>query len=205
MIPAANRHAEATHKAILAAAVDLFRERHSDRFSVQEVADRAGLTHRTVYRYFPTRQALMAATAQQLGAPGAGEEHFSNATKTEEWIAALGPHLARIEENLEIARNLLVAVLTSDDLQLFNQDLHGRDSHRWQIFRRQFPRLPERDARRTFATLRHLTSSASYVLLRHRFGLPAAEATKAIQSGASQILEHAARRNRAAARWGRRR
>ena len=62
----ATRHTEATRKVILDAAVDLFLERQSDEFSVQEVADRAGLTHRTVYRYFPSRQELLGATAERV-------------------------------------------------------------------------------------------------------------------------------------------
>src|SRR5713101_5686797 len=64
-----SRHTEATRNAILDAAVGLLLERRSAGFSVQEVADRVGLTHRTVYRYFPTRRDLMGATAQHL-APG---------------------------------------------------------------------------------------------------------------------------------------
>jgi AcrR family transcriptional regulator len=35
-------------------------------FSIQAVADRAGVTHRTVYNYFPTRQALNDAFAEHV-------------------------------------------------------------------------------------------------------------------------------------------
>jgi AcrR family transcriptional regulator len=201
---ATTRHTEATRKAILEAAVDLFLERRSDGFSVQEVADRAGLTHRTVYRYFPTRQELLGATAQHL-APGIAEEPFTEVSTVEEWIAAVGAHFALVEANLQTVRSVLAAVLASDDLRPFGQGFHERDTHHREVFRRQFRRLPERDARRTFATLRQLMSSASYVFYRLRFGLPPAEATRAIQDAASQIVEQAARRDRAAARGRRRR
>ena len=197
MIAPATRHTEATRKAILDAAVDLFLDRRSDGFSVQEVADRAGLTHRTVYRYFTTRQELMGATAQHFS-PGFAEDSFGEVSTVEEWIGAVGAHLARTEVNLGIVRRVLAAVLASEDLQRFSQGLQGRDAHRWDVFRRQFPHLPEADARRTFATLRHLTSSTSYVFYRLRFGLSPAEATEAIQSGALQIVQQAARRDRAA-------
>lgn len=195
-VPTGTRHTEATRSAILEAAIDLFLQRRSDGFSVQEVADRAGLTHRTVYRYFSTRQELIRATAQHL-APGLSEEPFINVSTVEEWIGAVGAHLARTEANFEIVRSVLAAVLASDELRLFGQRFHDRDAHRWEVFRRQFPHLPESDARRTFATLRHLMSSTSYVFFRLRFGLSPAEATEAIQSGASQIVEQAARRDRA--------
>jgi AcrR family transcriptional regulator len=201
--PASIRHMEATRRAILEAAVDLFLERQSDGFSVQEVADRAGLTHRTVYRYFPTRQELLGATAQRL-APSVAEDPFSEVSTVEEWIDAAGAHFARTEANLEIVRRVVAAMLASEDRRLFGQDIRDRDASRWGVFRRQFPHLPEREARRTFATLRHLMSSTSYVLYRLRFGLSPAEATQAIRSAASQIVEQAARGDRAAKR-GRRR
>jgi AcrR family transcriptional regulator len=194
---ASTRHTDATRAAILEAAVDLFLERQSDGFSVQEVADRAGLTHRTVYRYFPSRQELLGATAERL-APAVVDQRFVEVETVEEWIAALGPHFAHTEANLELVRRVVATLFTSTDLRLFGQDLRERDAHRWQVFRDQFPHLPERDARHTFATLRHLMSSTSYVLYRLRFGMSPTEATEAIQQAATQIVEQAARRNRAA-------
>src|SRR5687767_15990041 len=47
-----------TRRAILEAMVDVIMETDGIGFSVQAVADRAGVTHRTIYNYFPTREAL---------------------------------------------------------------------------------------------------------------------------------------------------
>ncbi len=193
----ATRHTEATRRAIVEAAAELFVDRRQDGFSVQDVADRAGLTHRTVYRYFPTRHELIGAAAQHL-APGFGEDSFGDVSTVEEWIDAIGAHLARTEANLEVVRSVLAAMLASEDLVLLSGDLRDRDAHRWDVFRRQFPHLSEDDARRTFATLRHLTSSTTYVFYRLRFGMSPAEATEAIRSGAAQLAEQAAIRSRAA-------
>lgn len=197
--PASIRHMEATRNAILGAAVDLFLERQSDEFSVQEVADRAGLTHRTVYRYFPTRQELLGATASRL-APAVVDQRFPEVSTVEEWIDAVEAHFAHTEANFELVRSVVAALFTSEDQRLFGQHIRERDAHRWEVFRRQFPHLPEGDARRTFATLRHLMSSASYLLYRLRFGLSPADATEAIRSAALQIVERAARRDRATER-----
>jgi AcrR family transcriptional regulator len=193
---AATRHTDATRTAILEAAVDLFLERQSDGFSVQEVADRASLTHRTVYRYFPARQDLLAATAERL-APALVDQRFADVSTVEEWIDALDAHFAHTEANFELVRRVVGTLFASEDLRLFGQDLRERDTHRWNVLRAQFPRLPERDARQTFATLRHLMSSTSYVLYRLRFGLSPSDATEAIQAAARQIVEQAARRDRA--------
>ena len=193
---ASTRHTDATRRAILEAAVDLFMQRQSDGFSVQEVADRAGLTHRTVYRYFPSRQDLLGATAERM-APALVDQRFADVSTVEEWIDAVGPHFAHTEANFELVRRVVAALFTSEDQRLFGHDLRERDSHRWQVFRRQFPHLSDGDARRTFATLRHLISSTSYVVYRLRFGMSPAEATEAIQTAASQLVEQAAHRDRA--------
>jgi AcrR family transcriptional regulator len=202
-LAAATRHTEATRKAIVEAAAELFLGRRPGGFSVQDVADRVGLTHRTVYRYFPTRQELMGAAAQYL-APGFAEDSFGEVSTVEQWIDAVEAHLARTEANFEIVRGVLVAVLASEDLVLSDGRVQDRDAHRWEVFRQQFPRLSDDDARRTFATLRHLTSSTTYVLYRLRFAMSPVEATNAIRSGASQIVDQAARRDQAADREERR-
>jgi AcrR family transcriptional regulator len=192
-----NRHTETTRHAILQAGVELLLERSDDGFTVQEVADRAGLTHRTVYRYFPARQELMAAVARSL-VPDLDD--FRDVSTTQQWIEAVAPHLARTEANLTLVRRLLAAVLASDDPLLVAERTGDRDAHRWQVFRAEFPDLAEADARRTFATLRHLTSSSSYVLYRLRFAMSPSEAVETIRAAALQIVEQTAARNRAAAR-----
>ena len=47
-----------TRRAVLEAMVDVIMETDGIGFSVQAVADRAGVTHRTIYNHFPTREAL---------------------------------------------------------------------------------------------------------------------------------------------------
>ncbi|GAA1803477.1 helix-turn-helix domain-containing protein [Agromyces neolithicus] len=188
------RHTDATRAAILDGAVDLFLERRGGDFSVQEVADRAGLTHRTVYRYFPTRGELLGAASQRL-AVGVDEQSFTEVSTVEEWIDAVAGHFAHTEANLELVRRVVSTVLGSPEILLFQE----RDAHFWEVFRRQFRNLPERDASRIFATLRHLMSSTSYVIYRLRFGLSPADATEAIQVAASVIAAQAARSDQASA------
>src|SRR5574341_153497 len=56
--PAPSGTRQRTRRAILEAMVDVIMATHGIGFSVQAVADRAGVTHRTIYNYFPTRDAL---------------------------------------------------------------------------------------------------------------------------------------------------
>lgn len=53
------RQMERTRSEIAAAAIELFAARGFSGTSVQEVADRAGVSHRTVYRYFPRKEDLL--------------------------------------------------------------------------------------------------------------------------------------------------
>jgi AcrR family transcriptional regulator len=52
---------------ILCALVDVILEGGLPGFSVQQVADRAGVSHRTVYRHFPTREALLEGLSDAVG------------------------------------------------------------------------------------------------------------------------------------------
>lgn len=50
---------EKTRAAICKAFAEVLSESETGEFSMQEVADRANVTHRTVYNHFPSREALM--------------------------------------------------------------------------------------------------------------------------------------------------
>ncbi|MET0459499.1 MAG: TetR/AcrR family transcriptional regulator, partial [Ilumatobacteraceae bacterium] len=56
--PSRKEHAEATRLGILGALVDLIVEEGPGTISVPQVAARAGVSVRTVYHYFPTKEAL---------------------------------------------------------------------------------------------------------------------------------------------------
>lgn len=59
--PLRARHTELTRGLILDATVALIVERGVIDFSIQDVAGRAGVSHRTIYRHFPTREGLLEA------------------------------------------------------------------------------------------------------------------------------------------------
>jgi AcrR family transcriptional regulator len=80
-----------TRRAILEAMVDVIMETDGIGFSVQAVADRAGVTHRTIYNHFPTREALCDAFSDyvdELLMAGSG------ASSEPTWSLATLPQLA---------------------------------------------------------------------------------------------------------------
>ena len=68
-----------TRTAILEAVATEIAESGLTDFSIQGVADRAGVTHRTVYNYFPTREALNDAFAEHVGGLPKLAEHMHTA------------------------------------------------------------------------------------------------------------------------------
>ena len=76
-----------TRRAILDAMVDVIMETDGIGFSVQAVADRAGVTHRTIYNHFPTREALCDAFSDYV------DELLSNGAPEPTWSLASLPEL----------------------------------------------------------------------------------------------------------------
>ncbi|MDX1511572.1 MAG: TetR/AcrR family transcriptional regulator [Nitriliruptorales bacterium] len=75
---------EVTRNRVLDAVAELIASDGVFDFTVQQVADRAGVSHRTIYRHFPDRTALLDALSgrldvimtDQLGVPSMASEEF---------------------------------------------------------------------------------------------------------------------------------
>src|SRR5262245_5695898 len=61
-----NQHAELTRDLIFQALTRLVLDEGIHDFSIQQVADVAGVSHRTVYRYFSSREELLEGLAEWL-------------------------------------------------------------------------------------------------------------------------------------------
>ena len=192
-----SRHAEATRHVILEAAAELLREREGADFSMQEVADRAGVTHRTVYRYFPGRHILMNEAAERVIPDLARPSSFLRPDSMRDWTDGLPDRLALVEAHLDIFRAVVSAVIASDQVGPDDGRTHERYAGLWEVFRNEFPNLPENEALQRFAVLRQIGSSVTYITFRRNLGLSPSAATEAIQTTARQLIEEAARRNRA--------
>jgi AcrR family transcriptional regulator len=86
--------ARRNYQRLLAAAAGAFAERGADDVSLEEIARRAGVGIGTLYRHFPTRQALLEAVYRdQVDALGARAAELmtadSPAAALAEWVSAL--------------------------------------------------------------------------------------------------------------------
>src|SRR5919198_2015415 len=61
------QHAEATRERILSAVAELLERGEAQQLTVPEVAEASGVSLRTVYRYYPTRERLLEAAGRWIG------------------------------------------------------------------------------------------------------------------------------------------
>lgn len=158
--------AQDTRVRILEALADVIVTDGVAAFSVQAVADRAGVAHRTVYRHFPSREALLEGLTEHL----------------DEWMRAEGlPGIpSSFEQLLEAvplvydffeAHAPMIEAMVVVSLALGVEP--GRRRQRTEGFvdlvLRQAPNLGAEEARRWAIALRSLASSQQWYTLRQRY------------------------------------
>jgi len=60
------RNRERTRELVIEAYADLSLERGFNNFTMQDIADRVGISHRTLYRHFPDREAIVAGLYEEI-------------------------------------------------------------------------------------------------------------------------------------------
>ena len=104
-------HKRTTRNRIVRAVADLVAEAHPAAVSVPAVAKRAGVGVATVYRYFPTKEALLDASAMVLGDDGKVASLEAYPTSFDELTNVLADQFASIARNIGLARNQLASPL----------------------------------------------------------------------------------------------
>jgi AcrR family transcriptional regulator len=104
-------HKEATRARIVRAVAELVADAHPASISVPAVAQRAGVGVATVYRYFPTKAALLDASAMVLGADARLSSLDAYPSSFEEATALLPDQFAAIARQIPLARNQLASPL----------------------------------------------------------------------------------------------
>jgi AcrR family transcriptional regulator len=158
-----------TRDLIMDALADLVVEHGLQDLSVQQVADHAGVSHRTVYRHYPSRQALLDALADWL------TESFEKRTGSSE--EAMFDDLARsVRQSFqmmdEFDRHMRAYVI----LMTGTGTTAARRTRRTDKVRRTVERgpakdLPRADARAVSALVRSMISSSSWHQMTSELGL----------------------------------
>jgi AcrR family transcriptional regulator len=129
-VPAKAGHADSmradarrNYQRLLAAAAAAFAERGADDVSLEEIARRAGVGIGTLYRHFPTRQALLEAVYRDQ--VDALEVLVAELLQADSPGAALAEWLAALMAFGKAKRSLTAAMLDSELLSSCREVLHG--------------------------------------------------------------------------------
>ena len=164
-----------TRAAIIEAAGDMvFGSSRPEDFTMQNVADRAGVSHRTLYRYFESREELINAVGKNYDADLDGSVGTEVLESFEKWTTAVEGIVRFGRLHHEVLRRVVAFSIINGDWR------SDRDEAYWRLFRSEFPHLEEPVARQDFAVFRHVLGAASSVMIGERFGLDPDEVAEAM-------------------------
>jgi AcrR family transcriptional regulator len=181
-----DQHVDLTRDLIMRAFQRLLQNDLPDAITYPQVAEAAGVSLRTVYRYFPTRVDLLKSAAAWLAEFTDGVEWRD--PRTVDDLAAVVPEMGRIfDEHTNVFR-----ALAGDELQDQRReavaaavaDVSGN--------------LPADEARRAEAVLGYIRSGRAWLVLHDHYGLDGDAIVSALDWAASTLLEDVRRRNEAA-------
>ncbi len=104
-------HKRTTRDRIVRAVAELVADAHPAAISVPAVAKRAGVGVATVYRYFPSKEALLDASAMVLGDDAKLTSLDAYPTTFDELTSLLPDQFAAIARQIPLARNQLASPL----------------------------------------------------------------------------------------------
>jgi AcrR family transcriptional regulator len=184
--------ADHTREQILRALVDLLRSGGLDQLSMAAVAERAGLSVRTLYRYVGDRDQLNALAGQLIY-----EEvfHIRELPQNPEGVAERVSSAGRLlEENVELVRAL---ARSSTDDSLRGARLRWRAAVKDAVAE-VVEGLPEEERRSAVAMIQLLASSVSWLALREDGALDCEEASTTLGWAIRTLVADIEARSRAA-------
>lgn len=197
--PLRERQAAETRELILDALAQVIAEHGASDFTIETVAEQAGVATRTVYRHFPNRQALLDGLTTLL------DERFATLREAEQipWLSdddgstddllRTLPAVMRWFDELEPLSTAMV--LTARGGMLRSQPHDSRTEQFRALLEPDLERVDpsERDA--VFAVIRHLLSSHTWFVLRNEFDVDGERAGRTIARAIAAILDDAATRS----------
>lgn len=172
--PVRDRARDETRRRIFEATVRVVKEQGIHAFTIQNVAVAAGVAHRTVYRHFPTREALLEGLAGTLEERPAEEPPI--VPPVAEWEAVVVGTFKQFAQNAD-----LVYAMHAVSMAL-RHPLPARTARSRAFVTRlaeAFPSLPKARVTEAAFIVRNVVSSANWLSLTTEHGLTSAAASRA--------------------------
>jgi AcrR family transcriptional regulator len=174
--PLRQRQQESTRQLIMEALADLIAEGRLHTLSVQDVADRAGISYASVYRHFPSREKLFEGLYEWGSERVRSQMPPTPRTLDDvpEWVrksVAVAYRHAAVNQ-------AVTAILTALDI---NPDSRRRrDLEVQKLVAVSAPNMSPRLKRQSSAVIRYLAGSQAWATLGQRFGLDAEDTAAAL-------------------------
>ena len=182
-----DQQVDLTRDLIVRAFQELLRSDHPDAITFPQVAEAAGVSLRTVYRYFPTRADLLQSAAAWF-------REFTNGAdwddpRTVRDLAGAIPQMGRLfDEHTNVFRALADRELEEPRRAAVAAAVAEVSGNR-----------PDGERRRAEAMLGHIRSGRAWLVLHDLYGLDGDEIVATLDWAASVLLEDVRRRNADAA------
>jgi AcrR family transcriptional regulator len=165
------RQVAQTRDLILDALTELLDDRRVDEVTTRDIAARAGVSERTVYRHFPDRDALLDGMTRRV--LGLAEHRPSFDHRGLDGLPALARRM--MERFDEHAIAIRAEALLNADPRRFSSDTRASTSVLVDMVAAELPDLDQRDALRIAAVLRCLCSAQAWLRMREELGVPGTE------------------------------
>jgi AcrR family transcriptional regulator len=186
------RRRQETDACLLDATLDLIAENGVDNLTMADVAERAGVSVRTLYRHFPDRPDLLAAALARHDR----SVPFESPTHPDQIGALYGAVFARFDETPEIVRAVVMARLSgsvrwecrSSRVMDIEHALSTACNH-----------LPREEAENATAVIIYLANALAWLNLRDESGLDGKRSGAAIAWAIDTLVSDLRERNQALA------
>jgi AcrR family transcriptional regulator len=192
MSPASLREeqAAAARRRILAAVAALLEQETVDDLTMPQVAEASGISLRTVYRYYATREQLLEAAGRWIGSELLGQGYPRS---LDDVADSFEDGCREFDRHPGLVRALALSQL-GREVRAYRRG-ERLDAIR-EVLRAEVGDLPERELRHAEAVLAYLHNMLAYTTLREEHGLPAGEIGAALGWAIRTLVDDLRRRQR---------
>ncbi len=174
---------ELTRSRIMKAVADLIREGHIHSFTIEDVAQRAGVSYGSVYRHFPSKERLLEELYEWFA-------QVPDAPSTPDSLDAIHPFtealMALWETNADLVQ---AATLAMTALGVLPKTQREHDDLIQRLVSEANPSLDPQDVRVKTSVIRYLASSLAWATLRQRFKLDPGETSSALSWALRTLIQ----------------
>lgn len=185
-----------TRTAIMNAVVKVILEQGIHAFTIQNVAEAAGISHRTVYRHFESREALLEGLQEAIQRQ-ADDVGLAIPQDLDSAVDMAGP---LFEEFYRMGDAMHASVIAATALGYQSQQQRGSLDHLYGLLAKRFVHLPEVELRDAAAVVRCIVNRYTWYVLAINHALPATESARAVSWAVRVLMEELDRRDRAHSR-----